>query len=1060
MDCRIRISIMTKLYHEQFTQTALRQPANTALTDVAGSLTYREADEITNGLALSLVEAGLAPGEAAAVFVSRQKEIVVGALAVMKAGGVYLPLDEGYPDERLAYMLDDAKVRFVLVDRTLYESRSESFAGRTVFFFDEARALAEYSPVKRTPEDPAMILYTSGTTGKPKGVIHRHALLMGVNDWLDSNPGLTLNPESRMGIMSGYTFIATNVFMLGVLFGGGTLFIAPAEVRLSTDVLYQYIKENGITHIFMPSSLTAAMSEDYDMSGVAILSGGEKLRNFTPLSPETRVYNMYGSTELATIFTIRVSGNEPVMPIGHLTKGAEALLVDEELHPVKEGESGELLLHDERMSQEYLGLPELTKEKWIRIGGQTYFRTGDRMRRDENGCYYILGRIDNMVKLRGFRVETGEVETQAAKGFLELGFPAGQVVVVLRNINGIDHLVCYYESEQSVDPRKITEVIADFLPAYMVPDLWCSVAKMPRNANGKVIRAELPEPELPIHLLGYIDSEAELRVAEAAGYVLKLDGAIDPDDSFVQLGGDSLRAMELSSVLSEQGIQVSGADILSQESLRGIAGAARIRYERFWSADEYEAVRRAYLEHGETIERILPLTPAQDDMLCRQLTHPDRPVSENRFLFVYESRLSEDVLRSVLDEIAARHEELRASIVCRDVSVFQCAITDRKIPLKMIKSCGEDLSSVQKILNEDTVMAGYDLQFSPMLKVVCVDREQEPSWLFVMVNRIVYDEDAFRRLFAEMTELLLASYPEDRELQSWSELLHEAIAERGESGGSGAAGGSKAEARESDSYATIANNPAQDAVRIYSDKPARKIFFVHTGNTGSAAYYQLAQRIRKDYAFGVIEPYNLYHMEDAVYGIRNIAARYIEIMKQYQPVGPYILGGWCYGGVVAHEMACQLEAAGEKVEHLILLDSHALASDEMRKLAAPMQASVKRSYFETSPLFKDLRENGMLEAVVSNAAHVAQDLNAHVPGMYHGAVTYFKPDRRPAAATGEVLQYWSEMMNRQAGNYENYCEEDQLEVVSTPGEHDDMMLPEALDVIVPKLYEVLGSHPL
>ena len=1036
---------MGLMFCEHFMKRAKADPGRIALSDEKGDLSYQEADELSNGLAKALVQDGLKAGEAVAVFVSRQKEIMLGAISILKAGGIYMPLDEGYPDERLLYMLENGDVRFILADRTLWESRQVPLGERKVYFFDEAEGTADFKAVPRNMDDPSMILYTSGTTGNPKGVIHRQALLAGVNDWLVGNEGLDLTPESHLGIMSGFTFVATNVFMFGVLFGGGTLHIAPADVKLSTDILYQYIKDNGITHIFMPSSLTAAMAEEYDMGGVAIFSGGEKLRNFTPLSSETEVYNMYGSTELATIFSNRVYGNETVMPIGYLTKGSEALLVDENLKEVKEGETGEALICDPRMSHGYLKLPEQTSQKWITIGGKLYFRTGDRMRRDAKGRYYILGRIDNMVKLRGFRIETGEVETQVSKAMVGLGLPAVQVAVVLKNVNGIDHLACYYESAEVFDSKKIISEIENFLPHYMIPDLWTAVEKMPRNANGKVMRKDLPEPDMPIHLLGAIFSEAELRVVQSTGYVLKLEGAIDPDESFVELGGDSLRAMELSSVLDEQGIKISGTKILSSESLRDIAKDADIKYEHFWSVDEYEAVKATYLEHGEKIEKVLPLAPSQDDLICLTLTHPDRLLSRKRFMFVFESILQEKHLRHVLDVLADRHEEMRASVVVHDVAVFQSVITDRKIPLKMIRSYGKDLASVYEALNNEDSQETFDLQFSPLFQVICVDRGNDPSWLFVMVNKIAYDENVIRHLFTEMMELLLEFYPVDKEMRSWIELFREASEVDSDD--------------ESDRIRlqmVIPGKNEHKEICIYSDKPKKKIFFVHTGNTGSAAYYQLAQRIKEDYAFAVIEPYNLYHMDDADYGIDHIAKRYIEIMKKYQPQGPYILGGWCYGGVVAHEMACQLEEAGEEVSHLIMLDAHALANPELVKLASPMQAMANRSYFETSPLFKELRENGMLEAVVSNAAHVTEDLNTHVPKMYHGDVTYFKPEHTPAASNGEVLKYWQEMMKKQAGNYENYCEKDKLEVIVTPREHDEMMEEDALDIIVPKIYEVLG----
>ncbi len=1037
---------MDLLFHEHISNIAASFPSHIALIDEQGSLTYRMTDELSNGLAHVLRQAGLVPSEAVAVLVSRQKEIMLGALGIMKAGGVFLPLDEAYPDERLLYMMDDAGVRFILADRDLFSERKLPLNGRRVYFFDEIQPVSELAAYKGCSDDPVMILYTSGTTGNPKGVIHRHALLQGVNDWICNHDGLDLNQESHMGIMSGFTFVATNVFMFGTLFGGGTLHIFPNEIRQNTDILYDHIKKNGITHIFTPSSLTAAMAEDYDTSGITFFSGGEKLRNFTPYSPETRVYNMYGSTELATIFSIRVFGNETIMPIGYITKGAKALLVDDELKPVNEGEIGELLIRDCRMSHSYLNLPEQTAKKWITIDDTLYFRTGDRMRRDENGIYYILGRTDNMVKLRGFRIETGEVETQAAKAFSTLGLTVGQIVVLLKTINGIDHLVCYYESENTYDTKKISDVISGFLPSYMIPEIWQSVKEMPRNTNGKVIRAELPDPKLQLHFLGAISSEAELRILESAGQILNLDGAIDPDDSFIQLGGDSLRAMELASMLDAQGIKISGAKILSLQSLRDIADSAEIRYERLWTVDEFEAVKYAYLAHGETVLKVLPLTARQDDLICQQLIHPDRLISDIRFMFIFESRLNEDVLRQVLDELSKAHPEMRTSIAYHDVSVLQGVITNRRIPLKVIKSNDTDIAKAYAQISKDDSSKSFDMQFSPMLDVTCIDRINEPSCLVLSANKIIYEPSFLRMLLSEMFELLLKYYPNDNELRSWMELFREAM-----DIDTGAA------VKKKPSDIALIDKTTPDDIFIYSDKPDKKIFFIHTGNTGSSAYYPLAQRIQKDYSFAVIEPYNLYHMSDARCGIENIAAKYIEILKKYQPTGPYILGGWCYGGVVAHEMACQLEANGEVVEHLIMLDSHALSDSRMRELAAPMQATVKRSYFETCPLFKELRENGMLDAVVENASRVTKDLNNHVPKLYHGAVTYFKPDRTPASAEGDVLKYWQEMMKLQAGNYENYCEKNKLEVILTPREHDEMMAPDALDIIVPKLYQILGK---
>lgn len=1034
-----------KLFCEQFSNFASSFPDKPCVIDEQGGLTYDEIDKLSNAIALKLIESGLEVGDSVAVLFGRQKEIVASALGILKAGGVYLPFDEQYPDDRLNYMLEDAKAKFLITDKDHLEKRDLSIDGRIAIDVEKIRLADNFEIRKTNFDDRAMILYTSGTTGNPKGVVHRQAFFSGVNDWAELHPDVNFDSQAKMGVMSGFTFVATNVFMFGILLAGGTLYIASDKVKSSTDQLKDYLDENFITHIFMPASLATSMIEDYDLGNLAIFAGGEKLRNFKPKNNNTKLYNFYGSTETATMFTARVYGDESPIPIGYLTPGVRALLLDENLRRVDVGEVGELVVSDARMSKSYLNLDELSEQKWIHIDGDVYFRTGDRMKCDESGKHYILGRIDNMVKLRGFRIETGEVEYQVAKAIDQCGWGDRTVVVTLCNINSVDHLCCYYESAREFDADFIKEKISNNLPDYMIPELWMNVCEFKKNLNGKVIRDDLPTPKLPINLIGEITSEVELRVVETAGMVLEIKGAIDPDDSFVALGGNSLSAMELASSLSEQGITIDATKILASDSLREIAERALVKYERLWSVEEYENLTKRFAERGETIERVLPLQPTQDDLICWHLTHPDAQMPNKNFMFSFDCKLEVQKVQKIINEITARHPEMRSSIVYRYVSVFQACITDRHIPIESYDLPSADISEVYNLLYESETKSTFDLEFSHSFRIVVINcNNDNKSWLFIIVNKIAYREETLRVLLKEIMAELALIYPQEREISTWVELLENAI-----------------EMDESQGKASKPEKPLLDLgskqdLCIYSDNSKKKIFFVHTGNSGASAYYQLAQRIERDFSFSVFEPYNLYHHEDARHGIGEIAAKYIEIMKQYQQSGPYVLGGWCYGGVVAHEMACQLQNDGEEVEHLIMFDAHCLDDEKSRKLAAPMQAGVDRRYFETCPLFKDLREAGMIEVVIENSRQVVEDLNNHKPKDFHGRVTYFKPTETPAAASGEVLKYWTEMMHHRAGNYEKHVDEDKLEIVTVPGEHDTMMNDDALDIIVPKIYEVLN----
>ena len=331
-----------------------------------------------------------------------------------------------------------------------------------------------------------------------------------------------------------------------------------------------------------------------------------------------------------------------------------------------------------------------------------------------------------------------------------------------------------------------------------------------------------------------------------------------------------------------------------------------------------------------------------------------------------------------------------------------------------------------------------------MMKMVCLHARQH-SFLYVMTHNIAVSQPQLRRYLSRLFQVLATHYPDDVSISGWIELLQESpLASEEDTAVSGV---KTTEA--SSGGVGMASSP----LCVYSENDGPKVVFVHTANTGSDAYYQLADRIGERMSFAVIEPYNLYHPDDVRHGIKNIAANYIRILKEYQPNGPYILGGWCYGGIVAHEMACQLRQAGEDVRHLIMLDSHALGNDNLREMSKAMFSEVNIAYFETCPLFAELREAGMLEAMVRNAANVADDLTHHTPSFFDGNVTYFKPGQIPAGVTGDNRKYWKKMMEFEAGNFENYCDKSRLHIVHTPHEHDLMMDDVSLDIIVPELYK-------
>ena len=354
-------------------------------------------------------------------------------------------------------------------------------------------------------------------------------------------------------------------------------------------------------------------------------------------------------------------------------------------------------------------------------------------------------------------------------------------------------------------------------------------------------------------------------------------------------------------------------------------------------------------------------------------------------------------------------------------------------------------------IHNQMMEAPFDLQRSSLMRVYGLHVGKE-TFLYVATHKTAVGKAWRRVLLTRLMALLRIRYPQDASIRDWQELLEMDLPSADEVPQASTA--SSSQAGEQCSPSSVPGKLPPE-IYVYSENEGPRLVFVHTANTGSEAYYRLAEQIRGEVSFAVIEPYNLYHPEDVRHGIRAIAANYIEILKRYQPNGPYLLGGWCYGGVVAHEMACQLEEAGEQVRHLFLLDAHALDRQELVTLAKSMRGDLNRGYFETSPLFAELRQKGMLEAVLRNAGQVSQDMREHRPSMYMDPVTYFKPCQIPAGVSAEGRKYWETMMRFSAGNYEHYFLTEKARIVLTPDEHDLMMEQSTLDIIVPEIRKAL-----
>ncbi|CAN5719376.1 hypothetical protein BH18ACT11_BH18ACT11_19230 [soil metagenome] len=600
--------------HELFEEQARRTPENLALEDTDISLTYRELDSLTDRLAAYLRSKGIGPDEPVGVYMERRAEYVISCLAAMKAGGAYLVLELAYPPSLLADVVEDAGPRIVLTQER-YADRLPD--GTQTFFLDEGwdEELEDLPAVDEGPEvgqdNLAFVSYSAGTTGKPKGIAnpHRAPVLsylwrFGISDYA---------PGDRVGC---------NVFfiweMMRPLLRGATTVVIPDDVIYDPGALIRFLEEYEVTEtLITPSLLEAVLNSSGPEVGERLSNlktlwlNGEVVtrtlaRRAMELLPDARLLNVYSCSETHEVAAgdLRELVENPestYCAVGVPLDPEHLYLVDAEGERVPEGEAGELFVGGECLARGYVALPEKTEESFpedsfsSRSGARMY-RSGDRARILSDGSLEILGRVDFMVKIRGYSVELGAVEAA-----IEDGLAVKSCVVISEGDEGEDkRLVAYIVPDPDDDERysgwnldpktgrskEIRSILGDSLPHYAVPSVFVELESIPIQAtSGKVDRAELPPPpprparsaredagtvaRLPE---GASRQEKEALLARAWEDVLRLDeGEVQPEDDFFDLGGHSLAAAQLSSrVERDFGVHVSMPLFMEDPTPKGL----------------------------------------------------------------------------------------------------------------------------------------------------------------------------------------------------------------------------------------------------------------------------------------------------------------------------------------------------------------------------------------------------------------------------------------------------------------------------------------------------------
>ncbi|HST59700.1 MAG TPA: amino acid adenylation domain-containing protein, partial [Longimicrobium sp.] len=663
-------SIDSALVHERFAAQAARAPDAIAVVSGDAQLTYGALDRRANQLAHHLRRRGVGPEVKVALCIERSPEMLVAMLGVLKAGGAYVPLDPAHPAERIRWALGDADARVLLNSARLAGSLgTDGMDGVDVIRLDaDCAALDAESDVApadgAAPENLAYVIYTSGSTGLPKGVQVQHRAVAALLHWLER----TVRPDEAETVLAStsITFDVSVAELFGTLCRGGRLVLVGnaldlADVPAAEDVRSAFMVPAAAAELLRAGALPASLR--------ALVLGGEALP--APLARAlhaagvARVLNLYGPTE-ATVYAtgIAVPADAERVTIGRPVPNTRVYALDAGLEPVPAGVPGELCIGGAQVARGYLGRPGATAERFVpdpfaAEPGARLYRTGDRVRWTADGELDYLGRMDFQVKVRGFRIEPGEVESvlRAQAGV------ADAVVVAREDAPGERRLVAYItaDGDSAPDAATLRAALAGRLPEYMVPSAFVVLDALPRTGSGKTDRRALPAPDWT-SANAYVAprTTAEELVAGIFAEVLRA-GPVGAGDDFFALGGHSLLATRVVARVREA---------------FGVELPLRTLFEA--SAVQAVAARVEALERAETGMSAPPLVPVPRDGAPLPLSF-----SQQRLWFIHQLQpggtayhmpyalrltgtLDAGALGRALDALVARHETLRTRFASVD----------------------------------------------------------------------------------------------------------------------------------------------------------------------------------------------------------------------------------------------------------------------------------------------------------------------------------------------------------------------------------------------------------
>jgi amino acid adenylation domain-containing protein len=760
--------------HELFEEEAERRPDAAALISGKETVSYGELNRRANRLAHSLRRLGVEPGTRAAILLERSLDLVVAQLAILKCGAAYVPLDPAFPSERICFMVRDS-----MANTLVSLSRMEAPDVPRVLRVNVDQLSVPDKPAEKLPNPDAKamayFMYTSGSTGQPKGVIVPHRAITSL---VVNNGFLRFEPTDRVAFAANPTFDAATLEVWGPLLNGSSMVVIDQQTLLDSARFGEALQQAEVTCLWLTVGLFNQYAESLSecLPGLRyLIIGGDILepkivaRTLRRNAPR-HLLNGYGPTETTTFAATYEINSVPEgatsIPIGRAIANRRIYVLDTNQEPVAQGVIGELYIGGDGVACGYWNRPELTAERFMSDPfaleeGARMYRTGDLGRWNAGGNIEFFGRNDCQVKLRGFRIELGEIEARLAE------YPGVReaVVVVREETPGDKRLVAYYALSQSGLERNALPVeqvrahMSAKLPEYMVPAAYVRMESFPLTANGKLDRKALPAPTADAYGNRSYEpllNEMEERVAKIWAEVLNLE-RVGRHDNFFGLGGHSLCAITLVERLRAEGIRVDVRTLFEMPTIAELLSMAgsyphvaippnlipqdceAITPQMLTLVDlvqdEIDCVTKSVIGGARNIQEIYPLAPLQEGILFHHLLGGEGDPYLLAGLLSFDSRILLDSYVRAMQAVIDRHDILRTALVWENLRQPVQVVWKKAVlaieEVEVQDTCGDMAEQFYERFSPRRYR--IDIKHAPLLRAYVAHDQRRKRWLMVLL---------------------------------------------------------------------------------------------------------------------------------------------------------------------------------------------------------------------------------------------------------------------------------------------------------------------------------------